>query len=102
MDLHHIRYWSNGGRTKLDNLVSLCKYHHMLVHDRGYLIAAARDGTFAVAVRSAENESGAGANRLTLDAKAVELIRLELQNLWAELLSALTIMGILDVLRSGA
>jgi hypothetical protein len=25
----------------------LCKYHHMLVHDRGYLIAAARDGTFS-------------------------------------------------------
>jgi hypothetical protein len=46
VDLHHIQYSSNGGRTKLDNLVSLCKYHHMLVHDRGYLIAAARDGTF--------------------------------------------------------
>jgi hypothetical protein len=47
VDLHHIQYWSDGGRTKLDNLVSLCKYHHTLVHDRGYLIAAARDGTFA-------------------------------------------------------
>ena len=47
VDLHHIQYWSNGGRTTLGNLVSLCKYHHMLVHDRGYLIAAARDGTFA-------------------------------------------------------
>ena len=46
VDLHHIQYWSNGGRTNLDNLVSLCKYHHMLVHERGYLIAAARDGTF--------------------------------------------------------
>ncbi len=46
VDLHHIQYWSNGGRTKLANLVSLCKYHHMLVHERGYLIAAARDGTF--------------------------------------------------------
>jgi hypothetical protein len=46
VDLHHIRYWSRGGRTDLDNLVSLCKYHHLLVHDRGYLIAAARDGTF--------------------------------------------------------
>ena len=23
----------------------MCKYHHLLVHDRGYLIAAARDGT---------------------------------------------------------
>ena len=46
VDLHHIRYWSNGGHTTLDNLVSLCKHHHLLVHDRGYLIAAARDGTF--------------------------------------------------------
>jgi uncharacterized protein DUF222/HNH endonuclease len=46
VDLHHIHYWSNGGRTKLDNLVSLCKHHHLLVHERGYLIAAARDGTF--------------------------------------------------------
>ena len=25
-------------------MVSLCKYHHLLVHDRGDLIAAARDG----------------------------------------------------------
>ena len=40
VDLHHIQYWSHGGRTSLDNLISLCKYHHMLVHDRGYLIAA--------------------------------------------------------------
>jgi Domain of unknown function (DUF222) len=47
VDLHHIQYWSNGGGTALGNLVSLCKYHHMLVHERGYLIAAARDGTFA-------------------------------------------------------
>jgi hypothetical protein len=45
-DLHHIRYWSNGGRTSLDNLISLCKRHHMLVHDRGYLIAAGPGGTF--------------------------------------------------------
>ena len=46
VDLHHIQYWSNGGRTKLDNLVSLCRYHHQVIHDRGYLIATARDGTF--------------------------------------------------------
>ena len=40
VDLHHILYWANGGRTDLANLVSLCPYHHTLVHDRGYLIAA--------------------------------------------------------------
>ena len=47
VDLHHIQYWSHGGRTDLDNLISLCKRHHLLVHDRGYLITTARDGTFA-------------------------------------------------------
>jgi Domain of unknown function (DUF222)/HNH endonuclease len=47
VDLHHIRYWSHGGRTSLDNRVSLCKYHHMLVHDRGYLMAAKPGGGFA-------------------------------------------------------
>ena len=46
IDLHHIRYWSHGGRTSLENLISLCRYHHMLVHDRGYLIAAQPGGAF--------------------------------------------------------
>jgi hypothetical protein len=32
-------------RTSLDNLISLCKHHHMLVHDRGYLITAKAGGT---------------------------------------------------------
>ena len=47
IDLHHIVYWSHGGRTELANLISLCKAHHTLVHDRGYLIAAGPGGTFA-------------------------------------------------------
>jgi 5-methylcytosine-specific restriction endonuclease McrA len=47
VDLHHIQYWSNGGRTCLENLISLCRRHHTAVHDRGYLIAASPDGSFA-------------------------------------------------------
>jgi 5-methylcytosine-specific restriction endonuclease McrA len=47
VDLHHIRYWSNGGKTTLTNLICLCKRHHMQVHDRGYLIAACSGGAFA-------------------------------------------------------
>ncbi len=46
VDLHHIVYWSNGGRTELDNLISLCKYHHMLIHERGYLIAVSPGSAF--------------------------------------------------------
>ena len=47
VDLHHIVYWSHGGSTRLDNLISLCRYHHMVVHERGYLIAATPGGAFA-------------------------------------------------------
>ena len=46
IDLHHIQHWINGGRTDLINLISLCPYHHRLVHDRGYLITARPDSTF--------------------------------------------------------
>jgi hypothetical protein len=44
VDLHHIQHWVNGGRTDLDNLISLCPWHHKVVHDRGYLIAAPHGG----------------------------------------------------------
>jgi hypothetical protein len=47
VDLHHIQHWVNGGRTDLDNLISLCPWHHKVVHDRGYLIAASPPGGFA-------------------------------------------------------
>jgi len=46
VDLHHIQYWSNGGRTCLENLISLCRRHHTAIHDRGYLIATSPDGSF--------------------------------------------------------
>src|SRR5689334_3159088 len=47
VDLHHIQHWINGGRTDLENLISLCPWHHKVVHDRGYLIAAPPGGGFA-------------------------------------------------------
>ena len=47
VDLHHIQHWASGGHTDLENLISLCPWHHQLVHDRGYLIAAAPPGGFA-------------------------------------------------------
>src|SRR5690349_19925167 len=44
VDLHHIQHWINGGRTDLDNLISLCPWHHKLVHDHGYLTTAPTHG----------------------------------------------------------
>src|SRR5699024_8671994 len=31
-DAHHIRPWSQGGATDLDNLILLCRRHHTVVH----------------------------------------------------------------------
>jgi hypothetical protein len=46
-DLHHIRPWSRGGKTRLRSLISLCEAHHVIVHELGYLITESEDGTFA-------------------------------------------------------
>ena len=44
IDLHHIVFWANGGHTRLENIICLCKRHHAIVHDKGIIIAAAADG----------------------------------------------------------
>ncbi|HEX5672459.1 MAG TPA: DUF222 domain-containing protein, partial [Acidimicrobiia bacterium] len=33
---HHIRFWSAGGQTNLDNLIELCPTHHRMVHEEGW------------------------------------------------------------------
>jgi hypothetical protein len=35
-DGHHVKHWADGGETSLDNLVSLCRRHHRMVHERGW------------------------------------------------------------------
>ncbi len=34
-DAHHVEHWSDGGETKLSNLVLLCRRHHRLLHEGG-------------------------------------------------------------------
>jgi hypothetical protein len=41
---HHIRHWAQGGPTTLGNLVSLCRRHHVAVHEQGYRVARQPDG----------------------------------------------------------
>jgi hypothetical protein len=36
VDAHHVRHWADGGETRLDNLVLLCRYHHRLLHEGGF------------------------------------------------------------------
>lgn len=48
-DAHHIRPWSQGGPTDLDNLVLLCRAHHTAVHEHGLRIERT-DAPFAGAL----------------------------------------------------
>ena len=36
LDAHHIEHWSQGGETKLSNLILLCGRHHRFLHEGGY------------------------------------------------------------------
>jgi hypothetical protein len=44
VDAHHIRHWADGGETKLNNLVLLCRRHHRLVHEKGFGVHSQADG----------------------------------------------------------
>ncbi len=37
-DAHHVDHWSDGGATRLDNLVLLCRRHHRAVHEGGFAV----------------------------------------------------------------
>jgi hypothetical protein len=43
---HHVKHWANGGETKLDNLITLCRRHHRLVHEAGFKVKADGAGDF--------------------------------------------------------
>ena len=43
-DAHHIRHWADGGETSLENLVTLCRYHHRELHRGEYRIEHGADG----------------------------------------------------------
>ncbi|HUB37478.1 MAG TPA: DUF222 domain-containing protein [Streptosporangiaceae bacterium] len=45
-DIHHVRPWAKGGKTRLRDLILLCEADHMIVHAFGYIITPADDGTF--------------------------------------------------------
>jgi predicted restriction endonuclease len=38
LDAHHIVHWVDGGETRLDNLVLLCRHHHRALHNGEFVI----------------------------------------------------------------
>jgi hypothetical protein len=41
---HHMVHWADGGPTNLDNLVTLCGFHHRLIHKRRWEIRGNPNG----------------------------------------------------------
>ena len=46
VDAHHVQHWCDGGETSLDNLITLCRHHHRLLHQEGYEIVKNMNGDF--------------------------------------------------------
>jgi hypothetical protein len=44
VDAHHIHHWCDGGETRLDNLILLCRRHHTLLHQEGFEIVKSTAG----------------------------------------------------------
>jgi len=41
-----VKHWIDGGETKLRNLVTLCTFHHTLLHEGRFGVTATDDGVF--------------------------------------------------------
>ena len=38
VEYHHVKHWSDGGETKPENLVKLCRHHHDLIHNGHFTV----------------------------------------------------------------
>lgn len=47
-DGHHVIYWEHDGKTRIDNLVLLCRRHHRRLHKPGWHAKLLPDGRFEV------------------------------------------------------
>ena len=41
---HHVLHWADGGETELGNIVTLCKFHHGLLHEKQYAVSLDNNG----------------------------------------------------------
>jgi len=48
-EAHHVKWVRNGGHTDIENLVLVCKHHHHLIHDKGWLVCRDGDGRWTLA-----------------------------------------------------
>jgi hypothetical protein len=43
LEAHHVQHWAHGGATDPDNLILLCRFHHIACHEGGVQINYALD-----------------------------------------------------------
>jgi hypothetical protein len=43
-DVHHLKHWADGGKHEMDNMILLCRRHHRMVHEEGWLLVITADG----------------------------------------------------------
>ena len=56
-DAHHMDHWVEDGETAVSNLLSLCRFHHRVVHEQGRDIRVRADGTTEVSDSDARPRS---------------------------------------------
>jgi hypothetical protein len=44
LQVHHLEHWADGGPTNLDNLITLCGFHHRLLHNERWQIKGNPNG----------------------------------------------------------
>ncbi|MEZ5117438.1 MAG: HNH endonuclease signature motif containing protein [Candidatus Nanopelagicales bacterium] len=54
LHLHHVRHWIAGGPTDLENLVTLCHYHHRRLHEEAFAIGTRPNGAFVFVLPDGE------------------------------------------------
>jgi len=47
VDAHHVEHWAHGGKTCVENLVTLCRSHHRMVHEGGIVVRTQSNGDFS-------------------------------------------------------
>jgi hypothetical protein len=75
VDGHHVQHWAHGGETSLANLVTLCRFHHRLVHEGRVVVQTLDDGAFRFVHpdgRSFESAAPAITNWLRLSAENID------------------------------
>jgi hypothetical protein len=90
---HHVKHWADGGETRLGNLVTLCRFHHRLVHEGGFGLRVTDDGVFVftrpdgarVAATGEQCFRGSVVAAAEPDASFEETLRLHVLNLGAGL-----------------